>query len=310
MTIYKYLNEKGALATIEKNSVLLKNPLKYNDPFDCLFYATDEEKEKAYELFVDFQLFVGMYDFLIRKNIKVSKLKMIAEKHRKDINETIKEIKTTGKFVSKPFIIPYRALIYGFLNKNKTQLQKEFKRLVNHSFEEMRSSIVVSCFGSSCDSVLMWSHYADKHKGACIEFETNDKEFREVKYAKSMPPYELYQTLELFFAHHFLGKEISDDDVEKYSVAYEPLLTKSEDWQYEGEVRCVYSSKRRDSKITEGKDADGNPALFLTMPKIKAIYIGCNATNEFKNKVKAISKDIPIIEMRIKEGEYGLEPIN
>ena len=58
MIIYKYLDLKGAIKTIKGNSVLLDIPENYNDPFDCDIFATDEEEDKAYELFVNFQMFM------------------------------------------------------------------------------------------------------------------------------------------------------------------------------------------------------------------------------------------------------------
>ena len=304
-TIYKYLDEKGALATIENNSVILKTPLEYNDPFDSLFSTSDEEKDNAYKLFIDYQLFLGMHNFLLNKKNKILRFKVIAEKHKKEINDIAREIKRTNRFVSKPFLLPYRALIYSFLSKSKPQLKREFKRHLVESFKKMRNSVIVACFGSSFDNILMWSHYASKHKGACIEFEIDDDDFKNVTYSKFMPPYQLCQTLELFYACSFLNKEIDGAD-ERYRFAYSPLVTKSTVWEYEGEVRCVYSAKKLDPKIFRGEDAEGNPALFLSMPKIKRIYLGCNATKEFKKNVKDVCGNIPIVEMEIKENEYGL----
>ena len=143
-TIYKYLDEKGALATIENNSVILKTPLEYNDPFDSLFSTSDEEKDNAYKLFIDYQLFLGMHNFLLNKKNKILRFKVIAEKHKKEINDIAREIKRTNRFVSKPFLLPYRALIYSFLSKSKPQLKREFKRHLVESFKKMRNSVIVA----------------------------------------------------------------------------------------------------------------------------------------------------------------------
>ena len=35
-----------------------------------------------------------------------------------------------------------------------------------------RSQYLISSFSSRPDSILMWSHYSDAHKGVCIEFKT------------------------------------------------------------------------------------------------------------------------------------------
>lgn len=44
--------------------------------------------------------------------------------------------------------------------------------------KDKRNSCRISCFSLKNDTVLMWSHYADKHKGACLEFDnTLEKPF-------------------------------------------------------------------------------------------------------------------------------------
>ena len=69
MLIYKYLDEKGATETIKDNSVLLRKPVDFNDPFDCLFWSSEEEKERAYKLFINYQLFKTFYqEMFIEKN--------------------------------------------------------------------------------------------------------------------------------------------------------------------------------------------------------------------------------------------------
>lgn len=48
----------------------------------------------------------------------------------------------------------------------------------------------VSCFSEKYDDILMWSHYADGHKGFCLEFDTKYEPFskaRKVEYAEEIP---------------------------------------------------------------------------------------------------------------------------
>src|SRR5580704_921719 len=35
----------------------------------------------------------------------------------------------------------------------------------------------ILCLSAKPDSVVMWSHYADKHRGLCLEFGTDNEEF-------------------------------------------------------------------------------------------------------------------------------------
>lgn len=306
-TIFKYLDEKGAKETVKNNSVILKTPLEYNDPFDCYFYITKLEEKEAFKLFMNFQLYKGLYDYLVKQNKKASRMKHLAELYRKNVLITAKEIKKTKLFSNQAYLIPYRAAAYRYLDKKKTTLLSEFHEMLEDVFNKARASVIISCFGSSNDSVLMWSHYANKHKGACIEFEIDDKDFQKVDYSKKIAKHELCKTLEVIFGHEFLNKDVDGDD-SKYSFMIKPLLTKSIDWQYEGETRCVYSAKKRDPKIYDYTDKDGKTSTLLTMPKIKKIYLGCKADDDFIKDIKNMSKDIPVIRMKMKENEYGVEP--
>ena len=39
--------------------------------------------------------------------------------------------------------------------------------------EETRSQVGVACFSAKNDDLLMWAHYADGHRGFCLEFDTS-----------------------------------------------------------------------------------------------------------------------------------------
>ena len=74
--IYKYLDEYGAEKTIEKNSVLLKTPSKFNDPFDCYYYISKRERRKAFKLFMNYQFFKCLYNEIVvnKKQLVLGKL--------------------------------------------------------------------------------------------------------------------------------------------------------------------------------------------------------------------------------------------
>lgn len=303
MVIYKYLDFTGAVKTIRGNSVLLDIPENYNDPFDCDIYVTDEEEDKAYELFVNFQMFKAFYDSVSTQ----TSLTFSANIFKKELLHFGKEIKNEKMFEPQTYLYPFKSTFYKYIKKTKAVLRTEFKEMLKGVYEKIRNSVIVSCFGFSSDQLLMWAHYADKHRGACIEFEIDDKDFRTVHYDKQKPEFELYKTLQIIFGHQLADVDIDFDD-EKYAFIYKPLLTKSDDWIYEGEVRCVYSINKRDSKIYEGMDDKGKTILLLKMPLIKRIYLGCRMSGSSEKTIRECCGDIPIVKMKKKRGEYGLEP--
>lgn len=43
-------------------------------------------------------------------------------------------------------------------------------------------------------------------------------------------------------------------------------MTKYKDWKYEKEVRCAYFLSKKDPRIHDGKDDEGNKIWLLDMP--------------------------------------------
>lgn len=307
-TIYKYLDEKGALATIENNSVILKTPLEYNDPFDCIISTSKEEIDKTFDLFVNYKLFECLYQKLIKQNKKATRNKLLAKIDTANIFNEALFISENKTYKKQLYLEPLTALAYVYLKKKKNELRSEFKNEMRKAFESVRNKVVVSCFGRSCDSILMWSHYSNMHKGACLEYEIDDSDFNSISYKTEIPVFQLNKAFEIILAHEFLEEEV-DNTNKEYRFIIEPLLTKSADWEYEKEVRCIYSKKKLNPKITEIFDEkDNKTKLLLSMPPIKNIYIGCKAEKKFIVDIKRISGDIPIIKMKMKDNEYGVEP--
>ena len=304
MLIYKYLDEKGAFETIKDNSVLLRKPIEFNDPFDCLFWTSEEEKDRAYKLFINYQLFKTFYQEMFVEKKKALRLKTLSSTFKENIKRESQVIKKNKKYELQPYLSAYYAFASKWLKKKDTTLKAQFKKMINNVLIKMRSIVLVSCFGSSYDSVLMWSHYADKHGGACVEFEIDDSAFKTVDYSKTLPPFNLYQTLKIIFGCEFANEEV-DADNENNQFILSPILTKSFDWQYEKERRCIFSNKKRDSRI-KAITKDGKKLILLDMPPIKNIYLGCNASKRFINKIRRIKRDAQLYKMSTLEDKYGL----
>ncbi len=108
--------------------------------------------------------------------------------------------------------------------------------------------------------ILMWSHYADKHKGICVEYEyTASLEntiaaLHEVKYQEEVEFNELGDTFKI----------------------------KATDWQYENEVRLFHF----DENNTEDKNVTETFAKLGL--KIKAVYFGERLSKEDEDMITII----------------------
>lgn len=129
-------------------------------------------------------------------------------------------------------------------------------------------------------NLLMWSHYANDHKGYVLGFNASHHFFYEKTFdgSNTSPRNVIYTS-----QRSVINKEDKD--------LYEKLFCeKPVDWAYEEEVRIfrVFSKKSK----AKGKDSSGFRVYLADLPSglINSIYIGARANNNFKKKIKEIVK--------------------
>lgn len=112
----------------------------------------------------------------------------------------------------------------GFLAANPFEME----RLSKKQDMDTISKLGICCFSEKKDSLLMWSHYADKYKGLCLTFDiTKDldlfgKQLFAVEYPHKYPIHRFPADFRKFHLYRFL------------------IATKSVEWAYEREVRIVW----------------------------------------------------------------------
>lgn len=148
----------------------------------------------------------------------------------------------------------------------------------------------IGCLCTSCKNRLMWSHYADSHKGFCVEYDFSmpNKEVLDVlplpvMYSKQRPliPWEA-------------AFEKTPENMEKtWRQLMTGLLTKDSEWSYENEWRVF---------------VDAMDSADLKMPPISCIYLGASITEENRNRILSIARDrkIPVKQMAVDRGKYAL----
>ncbi len=90
--------------------------------------------------------------------------------------------------------------------------------------DETNRSVGVLCFSKAWSNPVLWSHYADKHRGLALGFDIPDEWAMEVNYTGAMLKAEL---------EHSLPSETNSSFGDKL------LTTKFSHWQYEKEVRTI-----------------------------------------------------------------------
>lgn len=157
---------------------------------------------------------------------------------------------------------------------------RSFKRIMHRRFGLL-------CFSEAWDSPLMWSHYADKHRGICLGVDVPDEAAHEVVYDPARLPLNLVE--------------------EGGNVAVEPglaeklLTTKFSQWRYERERRVILPLEEQDR---EGEHyfqrLDDNIAL-------REVILGprCDEPRErVRQLVAPYNPTVVVIKARLAFGTY------
>jgi Protein of unknown function (DUF2971) len=113
---------------------------------------------------------------------------------------------------------PFELLALNFLRgSHLRQATVDFKTL-----HDRQAGML--CFSQNWTNPVLWSHYADNHKGICLGFDLLRTHAQEIRYERDRLLKELEQ---------------ADDDPNKLSPMSQELLvcTKSGHWSYEKEIR-------------------------------------------------------------------------
>lgn len=134
--------------------------------------------------------------------------------------------------------------------------------VANEEFRDEQSKFGVCCFSETNLSILMWSHYADNHKGVCIEFEFSEdflknSELSKVIYCNEFPKF-------TFDDYRGFSKEEVKNKIRQL------ITIKAKDWEYEKEWRLIHNEKN---------------TFYPKILKIKSVLLGVRADQNVKYEI-------------------------
>jgi hypothetical protein len=238
LTLYKYQSfDQYALINLIKRQLYFSKPANFNDPFDC---------NPPFEIVKDYR----------------------TEKNLKAFYEKIKKYEIAKSGLADSFF----DIQYMRDGKPNKRFERDFIDSPKHIKEQIEEKTGVVCFSESVENFLLWSHYANKHKGFCLEFDTATllssyagSKLYEVKYVRASSPIRLHLS--------YLLK----------SNALELLLTrKSHLWKYEKEWRMFC-------------DTGGDKLYTYNPAALTKVYFGHNMSLEDKTTILSIIKGTQII---------------
>lgn len=146
------------------------------------------------------------------------------------------------------------------------------------------------CLTEHRDNILMWSHYADGHRGFCIQLDMPliKKNLVQVTYRHDYPTFKEFVHLE-------------PNDIVKFLLA-----RKSDEWAYEGEWRVILHAER-------GLEEVKSRPVSLPPNSLTGVIFGCNMLESDRDQIRKwvsqreTATAFEFHEAVRKEDEYGVE---
>jgi hypothetical protein len=174
-------------------------------------------------------------------------------------------------------------------------IQDDNLNKIHKTLSEVVNAFGILCFSAKNDHHLMWSHYADSHKGFCIKYERDPnlaiwQHTKPINYVNNLS--NLMNSVTTFYANKAL------DETQK--IIDQIIYTKNHHWAYEDEWRLV--------------DAQSGPGLKTIPAKIAGIIFGLNMTMEDRETVFNLTNHIEGIEYLHSNGviypDFRMEIVN
>lgn len=213
------------IQNLANNQLFFNRPDKFNDPLDSRPYWCLHGRKEKY-----INSLMCCYNNLSRN----------------DIEQYIQDSIDRGDMEEEGDLIFYDPIV-----------EKDLK-LRGYSFEESLPKIC--CFSGTCRNILMWSHYADYHRGICLRFRSA-KDWENIELGEHYLDFDYrdYSTQlllakkdpfhNLFYKKKFLKVEYKPKEYICPMVNYldtdsnlemvKSLLNKFCDWHYEDEYRMI-----------------------------------------------------------------------
>lgn len=138
----------------------------------------------------------------------------------------------------------------------------------------------VTCFSEDHDNTIMWSHYADSHKGLVLEFK------------KDLSGFITQNLLPVIYYKKYPEINVSDYEKDQMiSVAYQIICAKGINWEYENEWRAI--------------SVPGNKLYSFNKNELSGIIFGLETEECIKKKVYNLINKSGYSDIKFKQAEFN-----
>ncbi|MDZ4541634.1 MULTISPECIES: DUF2971 domain-containing protein [Bacillus cereus group] len=282
VALYKYRAVNlNSIRGLRRNEVWCNSADHFNDPYECALMIGDyaEESLKALMIKQVKEKGVGKLSSIVISNLEKMELNEICMWFAKLVEG--------GTSLS----LHEHNLIYAI---TKAEYDIKTKNDLEKIVTQIKEKTKISCFSEVNDSILMWSHYADNHKGFCIEYNFNEID-EDLNLINALHP-AIYSDEIINVGKHLKKTSKQPDEFNQIIEEYAAIV-KSKEWEYEKEWRIVFC-----------KDEGGGFNYRGLKPK--AIYLGSRISKDDKSEILEIAKekDINVFQMKTERNNFKLTP--
>lgn len=255
-------------------------------------FINKKMREKAYEKCCEY-LYYTCKGKAISDDIVLYCFRNTSDYVIKDIEDNTLSLQIPSQFNDPLDTLLFNWIDYRIRKTNDVN-SKEFYYLLKRAAEHFRVRCFVKPPKDDKDNrpeverihPLMWAHYADSHKGVCIQYRFKASFFKQDESKKSFKRYEY--------------ERYSSDipDLDKSIKISNALFTKDLLWNYENECRILDLDFEEKASVKLEKLNDD--AI------IEAVYFGYNCSDNMKNKVLNAIRNLPVMVYQMVIDESNL----
>jgi len=294
-----------------------------NDPLDLSARIEFTSKDKNAIEYLIWFVFKTQFDFdelKKEKNEKITNLlKFNKDKdaRKRFVDEIFKNVNIHLQEQEKIWTYDIIKIINNSIENSKTNIvfdSMKFKNELDRITNKFLKNSYVTCFSETNDDFLMWSHYASKHSGICLEFNLEngqtfpyemkgkrdiDKEkykermsewettslifwdkIRKVNYEDEQPSINFYNFAVVFENEYdcdLIG--LSKSWTHKYAQELEWVFsTKTKSWEYENEWRAI------EINFDNPKEPEERIRHY-PIESLSSVYFGFNTPKKTRNRI-------------------------
>jgi hypothetical protein len=286
--IYKYRsNNDNSRDNLRNNTVWLSSPYSFNDPYDSSIKVSYDPivSDAIRSLLEEFIAKHRLFEHLSAEDLEAVKR---APKPQVKLAELIVEKVEPAAAGRGPDLLGFiRSIDEWYISAMESRVTDFHK-----------DSLKVCSFSKVNDSIIMWSHYGEQHRGFCIEYDLSDLGPSDLNARLLFP---VVYSKAIFDATEYFRKAIGDRSLSNVLFPLLAALHKSPEWKYEREWRLVIIAGmvRQESN--------------WQMAPTKRIYLGAKMEPKRRDELVEISnaRKIEVRQMRVRKDSFTLysEPV-